>query len=54
MFDDRVLMVGFGVMLLIALPMLVWALGGVMFSSLANFLLVGSWVALGVVWALVR
>ncbi len=50
MFDDRVLLLWFvGVLVLVGL-----FLGGVMFSSVANFLLVGSWVALGVVWALVR
>ncbi len=50
MFDDRVGMLWFvGVLVLAGV-----LLGGVMVSSLANFLLVGSWVALGVVWALVR
>ncbi len=50
MFDDRVLLVWFvGVLVLAGI-----LVSGVMFSSLANFLLVGSWVAWGLVWALVR
>ncbi len=50
MFDDRVLLLWFvGVLVLVGV-----LLSGVMFSSLANFLLVGSWVTWGVVWALVR
>ncbi len=50
MFDDRVLLLWFvGVLVLAGI-----LLGGVMVSSLANFLLVGTWVAWGVVWALVR
>ncbi len=50
MFDDRMLMVWFvGVLVLAGV-----LLGGVMISSLANFLLVGTWVVAGLVWWLVR
>jgi len=49
-FDDRVLLLWFvGVLVLAGI-----LLGGVMVSSLANFLLVGTWVLWGLVWALVR
>ncbi len=50
MFDDRVLMVWFVGVLVLAGLFLV----GVAMGSVANALLVGTWVVAGLVWWLVR
>ncbi len=50
MFDDRVLLLWFVGVLVLGLAFL----GGLAAGSLANTLLVGTWVVAGLVWWLVR